>query len=92
MSLCDSSLLCPWDSPGKITGVGCHSVLLTQGSNPGLLHCRQILYCLSYQGNHKCLFSSVQFSRSVVSASLSIKDQQILICVPVNAIVCGLLI
>ena len=23
----------------------------TQGSNPGLLHCRQILYCLSHQGS-----------------------------------------
>ena len=23
----------------------------TQGLNPGLLHCRQILYCLSYQGS-----------------------------------------
>ena len=35
-------LLCPWDSPGKNTGVGCHSLLqgifLTQGSNPYLLH------------------------------------------------------
>ena len=34
--------LCPRDSPGKKTGVGCHSLLqgifLTQGSNPGLLH------------------------------------------------------
>ena len=34
-------LLCPWDSPGKNTGVGCHAVLqgifLTQGSNPCLL-------------------------------------------------------
>ena len=33
---------------GKNTGVGCHFLLqgifLTQGSNPGLLHCRQILY------------------------------------------------
>ena len=40
-------LLCPWDSPGKNTGVGCHFFLqvifLTQGSNPGLLHCRQTL-------------------------------------------------
>ena len=40
-------ILCPWDSPGKNTGVGCHSLLqgifLTQGSNLGLLHCRQIL-------------------------------------------------
>ena len=41
-------LLCPWDSPGKNTGVGYHSLLqgifLTQGSNPCLLLCRQILY------------------------------------------------
>ena len=26
-------------------------IFLTQGSNLGLLHCRQILYCLSHQGN-----------------------------------------
>ena len=41
-------LLCPWDSPGKNTGVGCHSLLqgifTTQGSNPCLLFGRQILY------------------------------------------------
>ena len=40
-------LLCPWDSPGTNTRVGSHSLLqkifLTQGSNPGLLHCRQTL-------------------------------------------------
>ena len=38
------------DSPGKNTGVGCHfflqGIFPTQGSNPGLLHCRQILYLL----------------------------------------------
>ena len=43
------------DSPSKDTGVGCHALFqgnfLTQGSNPGLLHCRQILYCLSHQGS-----------------------------------------
>ena len=42
------------DSPGKNTGVGCHALLQgifpTQGSKPGLLHCRQTLYCLSHQG------------------------------------------
>ena len=42
------------DSPGKNTRVGCHALLQgifpTQGSNPGLPHCRQILYHLSYQG------------------------------------------
>ncbi|XP_059738085.1 uncharacterized protein [Bos taurus] len=51
--LCNPRLLCPWDSPGKNTGVGCHSLLqrifLTQGLNPGLPHCRQILYQLSHQ-------------------------------------------
>ena len=48
-------LFCPWDFPGKDTGVGSHFLLqgifLTQGLNPGLLHCRQILYRLSYKGN-----------------------------------------
>ena len=46
-------LLCPWDFPGKNTGVGCHFLLqqifLTQGSHPHLLpcllHCSQILDC-----------------------------------------------
>ena len=41
-----------WDSPGKDTGVGSHSLLqgifLTQGLNLGLLNMKQILYCLSY--------------------------------------------
>ena len=44
-------LLCPWNPSGKNTGMGCHSLLqgifLTQGLNPGLLHYRQILYCLT---------------------------------------------
>ena len=35
--------------------MGCHALLqgifLTQGSNLGFLHCRQILYCLSHQGS-----------------------------------------
>ena len=51
-------LLCPCDSPGKNTGMGCHAFLQgifpTQGSNPSLLHllhCREILYCLSHQGS-----------------------------------------
>ena len=46
-------LLCPRDSLGKNTGVGRHSLLLgiflTQGSNPGLLHCSQTLCSLSYR-------------------------------------------
>ena len=47
---CSARCLCPWDFPGKNTGVGCHFLLqgifLTQGSNLGLI-CRQILYQLS---------------------------------------------
>ena len=41
-----------WDSLGKNTGVNNHSLLqrifLTQELNPGLLHSRQILYCLCH--------------------------------------------
>ena len=50
-----AKLLCPWDSPGKNTGMGCHFLLqrifLTQGLNSGLMHCTQILYQLSHQGS-----------------------------------------
>ena len=42
-----------WNSPGKNTGMDCHSLLQrnfpTQGLNPGLLHHRQILYHWSYR-------------------------------------------
>ena len=48
-------VLCPWNFPGKHTGMDCHSLLqrifLTQGSNLGLPHCRWILYYLSHQGS-----------------------------------------
>ena len=41
-------LLCPWDFPGKRTGMGCHfflqGIFPTQGSNLGLPHCRLILH------------------------------------------------
>ena len=51
-------LLYPQDSPGMNTGEGCHFLLqrifLTQELNPGLLHCSQILYRLSYEGS--CIY------------------------------------
>ena len=54
LTLCEP-VICPWNSPGKNTGVGSHSLLqgifMTQGLNLGLLHCRQILYHLTYQGS-----------------------------------------
>ena len=66
------------DSPGKNTGAGCHALLQrifpTQGSNPGLLHCRWILYHLSHQAHYtnwifffQCYLSS---SFGIVNSSL----------------------
>ena len=59
--LCDSlqphklqptRLLCPWDSPGKSTGVGCHFLLQgifpTRGQNPCLLHWQAGFVCLFF--------------------------------------------
>ena len=49
----------PWNSPGQSTGVGSLSLLQgifpTQGSNPGLLHCRRILCHLSHKGSPRIL-------------------------------------
>ena len=56
-TFCDpmDRLLCPWNFPGKNTGVGCHFLLQEvfpiQGSNPGLPHCKRILYHVSHQGS-----------------------------------------
>ena len=56
---CQAPLFClqgssvHWDSPGRNTGVGCHAFLQgifpTQGLNPGLVHCRWILYHASHK-------------------------------------------
>ena len=50
-----TSPFCPWDFPGKNTGVGSYSLLQgifpTHALNPGILLCRQILYCLIHQGS-----------------------------------------
>ena len=61
----------PAEPPGKPknTGVGSFSLLQwifpTQGSNPGLLHCRQIHYQLSYKGSPRILeWVAFPFSRS----------------------------
>ena len=56
------------DSPSKNNGVGCHTLLQgifqTQGLNPGLLHCRQIMYSLSHKGSPRTLkWVAYPFSR-----------------------------
>ena len=68
MTLCEShsvvsgslgphGLYSPWNSPGQNTGKGCLSllqgILASQGLNPGLPHCRWILYQLSHRGSPK---------------------------------------
>ena len=58
-SLRTRGLYSPWNSPGQNNGVGSLSLLqgifLTQGLNPGLPHCRQILYQLSHTGSPRIL-------------------------------------
>ena len=75
----------PWNSPGQNTGMGSRSLLQgifpTQGLNPGLPHCRQILYQLSHIsiiGYYKILnivLCAVQYS----SVYLSIPNSK---CIP----------
>ena len=76
--LCDP-MYCPWNSPGQNTGVGSPSLLQgifpTQGSNPGLLHCRRILYQLSHKGSPKT--KCLQGSRIV---SLLVSTNQAMVC------------
>ena len=53
--LSPARLFCPWNSPGKNTGVGSHSlfqgIFLTQGSNTRLLHSRRFFtVCVTREG------------------------------------------
>ena len=58
-SLWPHGLYSPWNSPSQNTGVGSLSLLQgifpTQGSNPGLLHCRWILYQLNHKRSPRIL-------------------------------------
>ena len=59
LTLWPHGLYSPWNSPGQNTGVGSLSLLqeifLTQELNPGLPHCRRILYQLGHQGSARIL-------------------------------------
>ena len=90
----------PWtiqsmNSPGQNTGVGSCSLLQgifpTQGSNPGLLHCRWILHQLSHQGSPRILeWVAYPFSRGcswsgINPGSLALQTDSFFlrICLPV---------
>ena len=72
--LCSTRPLCPWNSPGKNTGVGYHALLQrifpTQGLNLHhlcLSHCRWILYPLTHLGS-PLLCISVVYSISLLGS------------------------
>ena len=54
-------LYSPWNSPGQNTGAGSlfllQGIFPTQGPNPSLLHCRQILYQLSCEGSPESVWT-----------------------------------
>ena len=69
-SLQPHRLYSPWNSPGQNTGVGSLSLLQgifpTQGWNPGLPHCRQVLYQLSHKESPRTLgWASYPFSEDL---------------------------
>ena len=70
----------PWNSPGQKTEVGSRSLLQgifpTQGSNPGLLHCRRILYQLSHQDNPLLLSGAHKLSRTKISGLTTIHSER----------------
>ena len=75
-SLRPHGLYSPWNPPGQSTGVGSLSLLQwifpTQELNWGLMHCRQILHQLSYQGR------PVQASGSLLKSQLFASGDQVL--------------
>ena len=80
-------LYSPWNSPGQNTGVGSFSLLQgifqTQGSNPGLPHCRQILYQLSHKG------SPLQIQETVNNFEVSVRGLPLLKMLEGNCRPCG---
>ena len=74
LQLQPARLLCPPHSPGKNTGVGCHSlfqgIFPTQGSNLGFLHCRQILYHLTHQGSPTHIIKLIKMKLTKIKSIL----------------------
>ena len=74
-------LLCPWNSPGKNTGVGGRALIQgicqIQGLNPGPLHCRRILYCLRCTNkNEREVGTDTQCSRKMLKGIRNINVRQ----------------
>ena len=87
-TLCDP-MDSPWNSPGQNTGVSNLSfiqrIFPTQGSNPGLPHCRRIVYQLTHKGSPRILeWVAVPFAKRFSAprnqTSVSCIGRQILYC------------
>ena len=80
-SLWPHELYSPWNSLGQDTGIGSLSLLQgifpTQGSKPGVLHCRQILYHLSHKRGEWKSWIKTQQSKTKIMASSPITLWQI---------------
>ena len=86
-------LLCPWDSPGKNTGVSClfllQGIFLTQGLNLHLLHCRQILNrwalmvlnmnSMSLKAKHQIYNGAMQWNTKIIWISALMKVKFMLV-------------
>ena len=81
MDCSPTRLLCPWDSPGKNTGVDCHFLL--QGSFPthGLTRVSCVagsLYQLSYKGSHNIGWGVLKMSTRLMSVSHSVVSDSVI--------------
>ena len=97
-SLRPQELYSPWNSPGQNTGVGSLSLLQevfpSQGSNPGLPHCRQILHHMSHQGSPfytwYCIYANVTFSiRPTLSFPSCVHKSTFYVCISTPALQTG---
>ena len=84
-------LFCPWDFPSKSTEVGCHFLLQgifpIQGSNPGLLHCSQILLLSEPPGKStqwKLLFQNIFEKSLMLSIEITLLFRQTPALYPVS--------
>ena len=85
-----------WNSPGQYTRVGSHSTLQeifpTQGSNPGLPHCRQILYQLSHQGSPEYIVKQHHVSPGWHTCGISHEGKKMKFCLVSITVIWGFLI
>ena len=74
-SLQPHGLYSPWNSLGQNTGVGSlcllQGIFPTQGSNPGLPHCRQILYQLRHKGSSRFCFKCIIIWEDPISSAIT---------------------